>query len=804
MSFVDPSASLLTTCGGDTVKIFDVTVDSGDPCVLSYTPSPGFQVNSVRWNHTNLVVASTGDDRKISLWHKNGQNVGVIPLCGSVLGDDIEEAIVSISFSNKGSRYLCSGGSGNIVRIWDLQRKRCIKWLSGHTDTITGVMYNCKDEHLASISVKGELILHNLASGARAAELKDPNGQVLRVLDYSRLSRHILVTAGDDGSVHLWDITGRSPKISWPKQHSAPTTGVCFSPSSDKIVASVGLDKRLYTYDSGTRRPTSCTHYEAPFSSLAYHDDGNVLAAGTNSGRVVFYDVRGKPQPFTVLRAYHSSEAVASLCWQRSKPVIVNENSCSAEIALLGGTGEDSVLMPDPLPSAAALSFPPATVPSFRSSLTTSTSGSTSTTPTVEVTPQRSRLWTGGSLAKLQAPRSSYNLKDDDMDVFSPLVDVQPITPSLGNWWDDHDEAKKVNVPGEEKSAAFPSSVRRFPYSEGSTDSHPISDWRSSSTSKQDSASVASLVATPVASSRSETSSFSPTSPGAWGGNALSDKLTHHHQPTSLARFVPSVSLASGSIFAGLQDSSSSISHSTKNSMNNSSTNFVTLQNKLTLNNTNSSEIVESSSACHLSSVSASLGAKTISSSSSSNLELPGTVLSTFSRRYTAYAERISTTSSFSEGIASAVGSPKSKKTGAEPREELLNSLLSRQEASTTSGTGSLPAINGAPSQSMRTLGQPTDQQGTSFSLQLVQRTLEESLGSMQKSIHEDVRNLHIELLRQFHMQEIEMLGLLTSILEKQDELMKEIQSLRRENQQLRQLLERDFKQIIIHFFGCF
>lgn len=60
-----------------------------------------------------------------------------------------------------------------------MQRKRCIKWLRGHTNTITGAMYNCKDEHLASISLSGDLILHNLASGARTAELKDPNGQVV-------------------------------------------------------------------------------------------------------------------------------------------------------------------------------------------------------------------------------------------------------------------------------------------------------------------------------------------------------------------------------------------------------------------------------------------------------------------------------------------------------------------------------------------------------------------------------------------------------------------------------------------------
>lgn len=64
----------------------------------------------------------------------------------------------------------------------------------------------------------------------------------------------------------------------------------------------------MYTLDSGSRRPTHTIPHEAPFSSLAYNDDGTILAAGTNSGRVVFYDVRGKPQPLTILRAYNSSE----------------------------------------------------------------------------------------------------------------------------------------------------------------------------------------------------------------------------------------------------------------------------------------------------------------------------------------------------------------------------------------------------------------------------------------------------------------------------------------------------------------
>ncbi|KAG0465965.1 hypothetical protein HPP92_020129 [Vanilla planifolia] len=53
----------------------------------------------------------------------------------------------------------------------------------------------------------------------------------------------------------------------------------------------------------------------------------------------------------------------------------------------------------------------------------------------------------------------------------------------------------------------------------------------------------------------------------------------------------------------------------------------------------------------------------------------------------------------------------------------------------------------------------------------------------MQKSIHDDVKNLHIDLLRQFHMQEMVMSNLVNSVLEKQDELIKEINEAIREGE---------------------
>ncbi|KAF3648065.1 hypothetical protein FXO37_19636 [Capsicum annuum] len=104
MNSEDSLKALLASTGGDTVKLFDLSLEPRDPCILSYTPSPGFQVNSVKWNHTNLVVASAGDDKKISFWRKNGQSLGTVPMGGADGADNIEAHPKSL-FTDVGPPY---------------------------------------------------------------------------------------------------------------------------------------------------------------------------------------------------------------------------------------------------------------------------------------------------------------------------------------------------------------------------------------------------------------------------------------------------------------------------------------------------------------------------------------------------------------------------------------------------------------------------------------------------------------------------------------------------------------------------
>lgn len=181
---------------------------------------------------------------------------------------------------------------------------------------------------------------------------------------------------------------------------------------------------------------------------------------------------------------------------------------------------------------------------------------------------------------------------------------------------------------------------------------------------------------TPAPSAKSEDTSITP--PEAWGGERLSDKFAHLRQPLNLpSRFgmFTSSGPTSGSMSSGLHDTSlgqTSLSSLTSNlSLEN-------LRTKDRFPNTDTSSLVFSE---HLPSslTSLSIGARGIPPVGDS----PRTSSLAVARRTSSYAERISTTSAFSDGTSPlVVGSPKTKKTGAETKEELLQSLLSRSDAS--------------------------------------------------------------------------------------------------------------------------
>lgn len=194
------------------------------------------------------------------------------------------------------------------------------------------------------------------------------------------------------------------------------------------------------------------------------------------------------------------------------------------------------------------------------------------------------------------------------------------------------------------------------------------------------------LGSTPAPSSSKSEDSITP--PEAWGGERLSDKYTHLRQSILPSRLGITASGAqtSGTILSGLQDLSLATSQTSISSSTNSILNYANL--RTTSSNQETSLAIPE----HFSS-SLSLPLSTKGIMGQTNLDAPSSL--TLPRRFSTYAERISTTSSFSDGTSLLVGSPKTKKTGAETREELLSNLLSKSDTSAAIEKGViLPAIN--------------------------------------------------------------------------------------------------------------
>lgn len=186
----------------------------------------------------------------------------------------------------------------------------------------------------------------------------------------------------------------------------------------------------------------------------------------------------------------------------------------------------------------------------------------------------------------------------------------------------------------------------------------------------------------PPPSSKDDASAITP--PEAWGGEKLSEKYTYLRQsinaPSRFGTLASGVQTA-GSMSSGLQASSSS----DVTSLTTSNINFANLRSK----DVSSSQETSLGFPDHLSN---SLSINTKSILGQVNLDSPR--ISALSRRFSTYAERISTTSTFSDGVSLSVGSPKVKKSGAETKEELLNSLLLKSDTSVSTESSSILSAN--------------------------------------------------------------------------------------------------------------
>ncbi len=283
-----PDGSQLATARQDgSVVLGDVSTDG----IRFRDPLFGHQgfVLTVAFSPDGHRLASGGMDGTIRMWDVAKGAPALEPLRGH------RGPVGRVAFSPDG-RLLASAGHDGTVRFWDASSGRASgEPLAAHRDVASSIDFAPDGASLASAGRDGAVLLWDVESRRQIGEvLRGHRGAVNRALFMSArpsaggtmvFDGSILATAGHDGNVVLWRLSGRGHLSRTIAPGKAAVDVIAFSGGADLLATAAERTIQLFQVESGAKVGPSIATPES-VAVLALSVDGSLVASGDIQGTI--------------------------------------------------------------------------------------------------------------------------------------------------------------------------------------------------------------------------------------------------------------------------------------------------------------------------------------------------------------------------------------------------------------------------------------------------------------------------------------------------------------------------------------
>ncbi|KAI5659247.1 hypothetical protein M9H77_28040 [Catharanthus roseus] len=270
-------------------------------------------VRGVHFHKSQPLFVSGGDDYKIKVWNYKLHRC-LFTLLGHL------DYIRTVQFHHE-SPWIVSASDDQTIRIWNWQSRTCISVLTGHNHYVMCALFHPKEDLVVSASLDQTVRVWDI--GALRKKSVSPADDILRLSQMNAdffggvdavvkyvLEGHdrgvnwasfhptlpLIVSGADDRQVKIWRMNDtKAWEVDTLRGHMNNVSCVLFHPRQE-IIVSNSEDKSIRVWDATKRTGLQTFRREHDrFWILACHPEMNLLAAGHDSGMIVFKLERERP-----------------------------------------------------------------------------------------------------------------------------------------------------------------------------------------------------------------------------------------------------------------------------------------------------------------------------------------------------------------------------------------------------------------------------------------------------------------------------------------------------------------------------
>ncbi|CAH0044203.1 unnamed protein product [Clonostachys solani] len=249
-----------------------------------------FYLNLVDWGSANVLGVGLGSS--VYMW--NAQTSKVNKLC--TLEDD---TVTSVSWIQKGTHLAIGTGKG-LVQIWDAEKARRLRTMTGHTARVGSLAWN---SHILTSGSRDRLIYHR--------DVRAPDQWLKKLVGHKQEVCGLrwncedgqLASGGNDNKLMVWDKLSETPLWKF-SEHTAAVKAISWSPHQRGLLASGGgtADRRIIFHDTVKGTVINEIDTGSQVCNLAWSKNSNEIVS-----------THGYSQNQIVVWKYPSMTQVASL-----------------------------------------------------------------------------------------------------------------------------------------------------------------------------------------------------------------------------------------------------------------------------------------------------------------------------------------------------------------------------------------------------------------------------------------------------------------------------------------------------------